>query len=162
KLIFGFNGLIESIFTADHGSVKKYKGMKENYVPILEQWENENWSIVSEIHEGALNFVKGIKSYLDYSNSLISKEAAFAGLNNLLINPSLNEVKSFQDIIFYDSYYKKLVNFRGRLFYMKNFKSMLDDFEVSNWKIGFLKKLITIDIPIDKVYLFLMKLKEIH
>lgn len=162
KLIFGFNGLIESIFTADHGSVKKYNGMKENYVPVLEQWENDNWSIISKIHEGALNFVKGIKNYLDYNGSSISSEAAFAGLNNLLTKPSLKDVQSFQDIIFYDSYYKKLVNFRGRLFYMKNFKTMLDDFGVSNWKIGFLKKLITIDIPIDKVYLFLMKLKESH
>lgn len=162
KLIFGFNGLIESIFTADHGSVKKYKEMNENYEPVLEEWENVNWSIISRIHEGALNFVQAIKNYLDDNITSISNEAAFAGLNNLLTKPSLKDVQSFQDIIFYDSYYKKLVNFRGRLFYMKNFKTMLDDFGVSNWKIGFLKKLITIDIPIDKVYLFLMKLKESH
>lgn len=74
KLIYGFNGLIESFFSANHGSTKRYK----NKIPILENWESDNWPIISRVHDGALQFCKDIHDEIKDGYYPLDKEFAFS------------------------------------------------------------------------------------
>lgn len=107
KLIYGFNGLIESFFSADHGSTKKYIDGK----PVLEEWESQNWPLISKVHEGALHFCKDCKASVEQGR--FSKQDAFSALWRFLTKPTKEEIESFGKIVFFDTYYEPLVRYSG-------------------------------------------------
>ena len=156
KLIFGFNGLIENFFTANHGSAKKYK----NACPVLEEWEKQNWPIISKVHEGALSYCMQVKNLIDHYSIKISAKEAFDKLHNLMVFPTKSDVDCLSKIVFYDAYYEPIVKYRGLAHYLVHPNTILKDFLSSDWKIGFLKKLFIFSegLP-SKIYLFMMKIK---
>lgn len=107
KLIYGFNGLIESFFSADHGSTKKYIDGK----PILEEWESQNWPLISKVHEGALQFCQDSKAFVEQRR--FGKQVAFSALWRFLTKPTKEEIESFGKIVFFDTYYEPLVKYSG-------------------------------------------------
>lgn len=151
KLIYGFNGLIESFFTANHGSCKNYKEGS----PILEEWESCNWNVINDIHNGALQFCSRIKSYLEYCN--FDKKESFSDLNRLMTHPRREEISLLGKIVFFDTYYEQLIKHSG-WYYIFHPKRILHDLTVSNWKIAFIKNIIQIDYA-DKIYKLIMKFK---
>lgn len=154
KLIYGFNGLIESFFSADHGSTKKYK----DSTPILEDWESENWPIISKVHEGALQFCEFAKGNIIEYGKILTPEEAFSPLLRFLTKPTQKEIEAFGKIVFFDTYYEPLIKYSGIFTYILHPKRILSDLMKSNWKIGFIKKLTKLPMS-DKIYLMLMKLK---
>lgn len=155
KLIYGFNGLIESFFSANHGSCKRYHDGQ----PELEPWESQNWPIIAKVHEGALEFCKDIKPILEEYGLTLSREDAFNGLQRFMTKPTKKEIKAFGKIIFFDTYYEPIIRIKhnggGYLLHPKDF---IKDFLASNWKIGFLKTFVKLPIA-DKLYLLMLKLK---
>lgn len=105
KLIYGFNGLIESFFSANHGSCKKYYDGK----PVLEPWESENWPIISKVQDGALQFCSDIAPILKKYELSIDRETAYKGLQRLMTKPDSEEIKAFGKIVFFDTYYEPIV-----------------------------------------------------
>lgn len=154
SLIYGFNGLIESFFSANHGSAKKY----ENGQPVLEEWESENWPIISKIQEGALQFCKDVKWLLDRYSMTIDSVEAYTCMQRLFVKPHKDEIKLLGKIVFFDTYYEPLIKFGRGLHYLMHPKDILKDLMASNWKIGFLKNLTGLWCA-DKIYLAIMKLK---
>ena len=154
RLIYGFNGLIESFFSANHGSTKNYLRRK----PVLEEWESENWPIISKVHEGALKFCEEAKESIIENGRILTLEEAFSPLLRFMIKPTQEEIDSFGKIVFFDTYYEPLVKFGGAVNYLLHPKRILTDLMASNWKIGFIKKLTNLSVS-DKIYLTLMKFK---
>lgn len=158
NMIFGFNGLIESFFTANHGSAKKYKKELKKYEVVLEDYEKENWEIISRMHSGALDFIKKAKSLYGFAGITLKPETAYSAAEKLFMNPSLFDIKELGKLVFYDVYYKKIVFYSGWKTYLRKPIKLYEDFMVSNWKIGYLKILTKI-LPPDKLYLLIIRLK---
>lgn len=154
NLVFGFNGLIESIFSADHGSTKQYQDGK----PMFEEWESINWPIISEIHKGALDFCTDISEYVEKYDLLINPQLAYESFHRLLTNPSSKEIKLLGSIVFYDSYYEPLVKTHKLSYYLGHPKTIYSDMMSSNWKLAFLKKVFKLKNPIW-FYRFLNRIK---
>lgn len=152
KLIYGFNGLIESFFTANHGSCKKYNKGE----PILEEWELGNWAIIEKIHDGALDFCRRISPYLANEEEL-SRNEAYSQIHRLMTKPKSKEISLLGKIIFYDTYFELLIK-HSKWHYMAHPFEVFHDLMSSNWKIAFIKNLLSVDFA-DKIYLMIMKFK---
>lgn len=153
NLIFGFNGLIESFFTANHGSTKKYVNGK----PVLDKTDLEDWDIIQKMHVGALDFLKMYNRIIPQCLSYLDDKIAYKNANRLFTKPTKSEVTSLGNIIFYDVYSHELITYHGLKFYLKHPKQMIVDMSCSNWKIGYLKRLFKISLPYDQLYLQIRK-----
>ncbi|MFR1827797.1 MAG: HAD-IA family hydrolase [Clostridium butyricum] len=150
NMVFSFCGLFESIFTADHGSVKEYYKNNNDIKPIFYNYEYEhNYKVISQIQKGALNFVE------DYQNSIIKN---FINLNCKIVSskilrfgnyPRKNELKLFKDLDFFDVKKGKMI---GEMKLFRNsFKELHNEFVISGWKVGFIKRVLYI-FPASKFY----------
>lgn len=152
QLIMGFNGLIETFFSAPYGSMKKYTfdGFE------LEEWgkESVNWSVVNLIHDGAIRYVKEKQS-----TEVFSYKESFYKLEQLFTNPTKDQIDLFKDIKFYDIYLEPLIKFKSWCFYIRNPKCLIRDFLSSNWKLGFIRKMFPKFISSKIVYKILLKLR---
>jgi len=139
NLVFGFNGLIELMFTANHGSAKKYIINNGKSECILEEDKGEYSQFVKEVQEGALEFI----DYVIKNNITlkISNKIAFTALEDLLSNPTIYECEILGDLYFYDAYFEKIIQFEDWKKLIKNPKRTLSNFLKSNWKIGFFRKM---------------------
>lgn len=152
--ILGGVGLVELMFTAPHGSVLGYKEKSGHVEPILDQIEytSDQQNNISIIQKGALDFIKDF-SKINYDLDMdISNEILIDKFIKLISSPSMREVEVFGDFLFYDygeSFLAKPPNFIKSLV---NPKEVLKDFRKSNWKIGYMKRLIKINLNYLKIY----------
>lgn len=154
KLIYGFNGLIESFFSANHGSTKKYSDEK----PVFEEWESENWPIINKVHDGAIAFCRKIKPLIDKFDVKIDCVEAYSELERIMCKPRMVDIELFNKLVFFDTYYEPLVRYSGLKSYILQPKRLLTDLLASNWKIGFLKKMTKSSFA-DRIYLLMERLK---
>lgn len=157
-LLFGFNGLIETFFSANHGSVKKYVNDGGKVIAVLEEWEKQNWRYISEIHQGALKFLKDYTT-LSFKNDKIKDDIAWEKMGELLINPNKEQLKIYGNLQFYDAYYEPLIKYQGIRKYLKNPLSFKEDLMNSNWKLGFIKSICGGILNSKRCYLILNKIK---
>lgn len=157
SFVFGFNGLIETFFSANHGSTKKYRNSNGVMEPVLERFESENIQIITDVHEGALDFISNVKSLI--GSFEYNVKYAYKNLERLLTKPRYSEVIKFSEIVFYDAYYQRLVQCKGMVYYIIHPKQLLKDFMNSNWKIGFLKQLFKIPLNFGNMYKLLQRMK---
>lgn len=160
SLVFSFNGLAETFFTAPHGSVKRYEELADGtYGPVFADKEIENEEAVLQIHNAALSFVHDYVSVTaELPLNSVRSSYAFANLERLLTMPTKREVGLLGNLWFYDASYDPLVCFEGKASYFKNPKKAAGDFLRSNWKAGFLAKLFG-PKGARRVYTMLMKVK---
>ena len=154
-LIFGFNGLIEYFFSANHGSIKKYLADGK---PEFEKFEEKDWIILSEMQNGAITFVEDASLTLGKLGIDILPESAYKAAEKLFLSPTMSDVDRLGNIMFYDVYYEKIVTYSGIKYYLRNPMKMYRDFMISNWKIGFIKRMFKI-FPPCIIYKLFIKLK---
>lgn len=162
-----FVGLFETIFLEQDGSVKKYVKAgnrvvveRYSYEYIIDGKPSDDIQKVRRIQKGAIDFVK--KAAEDEMLQLLScsPEEYFAGLRSVGENPSIKDMKLFGDISFYDEgIIEKLASPKSILFYVIHPRQMKNDFLKCRWKTGFLKRLLKVKMPYQKIYSFLLKLK---
>lgn len=154
EIINTFVAIVEFIFMARHGSVKK---IDKNGNPEMYEYEflnTEEDKIIENIQKGALRFVK------DFTNSKLSnyeftKEAILYDLISFGTTPELLDIKNFINVKFNDLEFKSIINYNGP--YKGNIKKIFEDFKESNWKIGFLKKIIKLNLNYYNLYKFFKK-----
>lgn len=156
--VFGFNGLIESFFTADHGSTKKYCESADGVGAVFELQENKENHSIWKFQEGALEFVKKFRDLTDGYKVRLSREDAYHRLEKLLTNPDKLEIEKFGEIEFFDIYTSKLINAKPLSTYIKNPKEIIRDFSKSDWKLGFIKKIF--HMPPRQTYRLIIEAKK--
>lgn len=157
-----FVGLFETLFLEQDGSVKRYhtdrNGVTVERYPY-EYFSNgvaqKEVSRVKKIQNGAEKFS------IDFSKSYTSKfidndnETMFSNLYEIGVEPSLKDVELFGSFEFFNNDTKVyLAKPKSIIHYLVNIKSLKKDMYDSQWKIGFLKKIIK--LKINYRYLFNM------
>ena len=147
-------GLFESLFLANHGSVRKYECKDNRIVPVLEPYEFitsdgrelQELHIIKEIQKAALDFIKGYCNCKYICCGFYNHVYYFEPLKSTLINPTGNEVEKLKKIPFHDTINVSLVED------VQNLKDFLHAFKNSVWKIGFLKNSIKMKLPYFSIY----------
>lgn len=144
SLVFSFNGLAETFFTAPHGSVRRYEKKDDGtYGPVFAETEVENADAVAEIQQGALRYAKDYAAGVGgLSLSPASSAYAFCDMERLLTTPTRDEVALFGSLWFYDASYDPLVCLGSATGYLRNPKQLARDFLRSNWKAGWLRSFV--------------------
>lgn len=152
-----FNSLFELIFSAQHGSVKKYTDDVDKIEFYPYEYENSNDKVkIVEFQKGAIDFVK------DFANSKLSNYIEFNkylstyDLFELGNYPSKEDIKMFENIDFFDDDTHKLIETKSLLFYALHLKQFKNEFHNAHWKPAFLRKLLKINLD---YYNFVYKYK---
>lgn len=143
-----FNSLFELLFSADHGTVIKYKN--EDTVEFAEyEYSKEQLKKIQKIQDGALDFISDFCETKYLKNINYSKEDITYNIFRLGNNPTYEDSKLFGDFLFLDSRISKISNYNGP--YFLDIKKMYSDFKISQWKIAFLRLLFKVNMPYEKI-----------
>lgn len=147
-----FNSLFELLFSADHGTVIKYRNDKEVDLGKYE-YSVEQLKKIQMIQAGALKFIEDISNNTLIKNIKYSVDDASYNIYNLGNNPTYIDSKKIGDFLFLDNKVSKISNYNGD--YLFKVKKLIDDFKLSQWKIAFLRLLFKIDLPYERICRFL-------
>ena len=164
-----FVGLFESLFLEQAGSVENYKRESNGKVVSnrypYEYLDNNKPTFelisVKKIQKGAIAFIKDVQHDFVLSNLLkFDSDELYQGIEQTGMQPSKEDLNLFANFHFYDEGRDdKLAAPAGLFSYMKHPKKLKEDFLVSRWKIGFMKKMFKLPLPYQKVYEQMRKLK---
>ncbi|MDM8203641.1 hypothetical protein QUW03_04565 [Faecalicoccus acidiformans] len=154
QLISSFRGVIETFFSAYHGSTDSYS--PNGAVFCKESVDFKTLEIIKNIHQGAIQLVQDVNRLL--LDMPLSANFVYYPMNQLLTKPTISEIKLFRDISFSDVTNKKLLPsdlsfFKLLLHPYKTYKLFMD----SDWRIGFLKQLFKLPLRYDSFMKFITK-----
>lgn len=165
----GFVGLFESLFLEQAGSVENYKRegndkVVSNRYPYEYLDDNKpTFELISvkKIQKGAIDFIKDVQHDFVLSNVLkFDSDELYQGIEQTGMQPNKEDLNLFADFHFYDEGRDdKLAAPAGLFSYMEHPKKLKEDFLVSRWKIGFMKKMFKLPLPYQKMYEQMRKLK---
>lgn len=148
-----FLNLFESFFLAQHGTTMYYQYNRNSYNPVLDKCEysKDEKDIFKKIQDGAFDFI------YDYNESNINAINFYPSISSLNIkklglNPSLKNVKLFGNINYLETKKYAFAKPKSIFYYIFHFKQLYIDFCNSSWKIGFLKRLLKINLNYYKLY----------
>lgn len=112
--------------------------------PILYEYNNDvdinnDLKKIEILQEGILDYVK---------NNVSGNDIDW----NIFIEPSKSDIKFLGNLPFFDANYSRLINSSDLIKYLTNPRKFKEDFYLSVWKIGFLKKIFKLQLPYYKVY----------
>ena len=159
KKVYSFMAIFETLFLAQHGSVKKYTS-SSNSVDFYEyEYENlETKNQIQELQDGALDFIKCIINNKLYDFIDFDPEELMTNLLKFALNPKLIDANKFGNLLFNENGIKKIAYHENMLYYIFHPKQFITDYKKSYWKIGFMKSIFKINISYDKIYFFLKKI----
>lgn len=155
-----FVGLFETLFLEQSGSVKKYVAIGEEVYAERYPYEYEingkptdDLMKVKKIQEGAIDFVKAASKDELLQILRCGPEEYFYGIYKTGTDPNMKDLKLLGDIHFYDEGIKrKLAAPNSIAYYFINPRQMKNDFLQCRWKTGFLKRMIKVNFPYQKIY----------
>jgi predicted HAD superfamily hydrolase len=162
-----FNGLIETLFLAQEGSTKKYK-ISENFsgvIPVLYEYEyltegeiSPEAKYVKDIQDGAIDFVREFGQSKSMKSLEFHSSAAFRNIYLTGTSPTRHDLKLFSHFRFFQEKIDFLAMPKHLFFYLVHPNELIKDLYYARWKIGFMKKLLKLPLPYDKLYYLLRKL----
>ena len=152
--ILNYSGLLEIIMMPNYGSVVGYKYEQNIIKPIFNKIEfsDNSLMIIQEIQKGILAFLENMKTS---KNKLeFDKNTVCSNLNLFASNPKLQYIKCLENLDFYDN---------GKTYHLIEpirITKIKENFINTKWKTAYLKKMLKINLPYDKIVIFLRKLKD--
>ncbi|UNL42963.1 glycosyltransferase [Ligilactobacillus agilis] len=163
-----FVGLFETLFLEQDGSVNNYYKVADTgivaakrlpYEYIVNGKETFEYKSVKEIQAGAMDFIGSVNNSI-LNNFDYSADCLFEGLRKTGQDPTKNDIEMFGNFRFYDEGEDEyLANPKSLMYYIFNIKDLKTDFLSSRWKTGFLKKLLKVKLPYEKMYEWLLRFK---
>lgn len=158
-----FVGLFETLFLEQGGSVKNYWNdngvIKANRLPY-EYLENgkptHEYQCVKEIQRGALDFIRKFGN----KEIMLSANILFEGLKQTGLESKKKDIEMFADFRFFDEGETQyLAKPQSMVHYLANMGELKKDFLLSRWKIGFMKRLLKLNLPYENLYRAMLKYK---
>ena len=94
------------------------------------------------IQNGALEYIKQNRTKIDIDNN-----SCLRNLFRVMLKPNCMEAELLGNIEFVDDKCKYIAKPKKMLEYIPNIKLFIIDFKESNWRIGFLKRLLKVVLP---------------
>lgn len=156
-----FVGLFETLFLEQAGSVKNYveengviKGNRIEYEYMQDGKPTYELQCVRKIQAGALDFVKKLRG-MDIN---LSADTLFAGIEETGLRPTKEVLNLFANFKFFDEgEMNYLAKPRSIFYYIAHIKALKKDLLLSRWKIGFMKRLLKLNIDYYALYELLKK-----
>lgn len=159
-----FNSIVEMMFTADHGSTKKYQEIEGKIAPFFSGWEYENYKSdyesIRACQKGAMAFIEDMERAKQHFTFYSDPSFAFTNLERLGCFPSERMAAGFGDLHFEDGIVSYVAKTKGNSYYVSRPKALWLDFRDSWWKAGFLTRCFGDDFPSYDCYLLLRKIRN--
>ena len=162
-----FVGLFETLFLEQGGSVKRYK--KENGRVVAERYPyeyfkdgkpTEDYLKIKETQHGAIDFVSIASEDPLLSEFKYKPVELFYGIYKTGTDPNSYDLRLFADMEFYDEgIIQKLAAPKSIVHYALHSGDLKNDFLRCRWKTGFMKRLLKANLPYQKMYLVLQRLR---
>lgn len=165
ELESAYIGLIETMFLEQRGSVKNYTQKENSTIANRYDYEYMNNDVLMEeainvdfIQKGALQFS------MDYKSSVLSEfirndnKIMYNNIHAVGTNPIYKNIKQFGKFQFFncgDKVY--LAHPNSFLYYVLHIKELKRDLFNSQWKIGFIKALLKLNLPYMTIFKILRK-----
>lgn len=155
----GFNGLLEQVFSAFHGTTKGYNIQNGFVKPIIDELELNDTMLenVKNIQENALSFVINFNENQYYKLCDFEIDDLFINFYKVGTMPTLKQIKEFNSFEGKNIEISKLIQAKPIFYYLFNCRKFKSDLLNSGWKIGFLKKCFKIRLPYLKIFKKLQK-----
>lgn len=158
-----FVGLFETLFLEQDGSVKNYietngviKGNRLDYEYVQNGEPTHELKCVQRIQVGALDFVKRFGN----KNIHLPATILFKGIEETGLRPTKKDLKLFADFRFFDEGETHcLANPKSLFIYALHIKEFKKDFLLSRWKIGFMKRMMKLNLPYENMYRYMLRFK---
>lgn len=142
--LHNFINIFEFLFLAQHGSVKCYKDDVEKvefYKYEYAGMDEEKYA--KAIQNSALKFIKEQRA--------VNENESIDTFINFFIKPNYETSKKFGNIKFNDDDFRYIAKPKSIIRYVFDLKKFKNDFINSSWRIGFLKRMLVIPLPYDKI-----------
>lgn len=164
-----FVGLFESLFLEQAGSVESYK-LENNgkivsnrypYEYLINKKSTFELMSVRKIQKGAIDFIKDARQDFILSKLLkFDSNELYQGIEQTGMQPNKEDLKLFADFHFYDEGRDdRLAAPRSVFTYIKKPRKLKEDFLISRWKIGFMKRIFKIKLPYQNIYKYMQRFK---
>ncbi len=152
-VFLNFSGLFESFFMTNHGSLKKYTKEEPGFELYDNEYKSNEGRIISEIdaietiQKSAIGFVKDFCKVKTGTVPPLTHDDCVYNAINIGLYPSLELVQTIGDFRFYNPNLSYLAR-------SKNNKVCFNELIETNWRIGYLKRYLKLNIN----YYFLSKI----
>ena len=114
------------------------------------------YQCVKEIQRGALDFIKKFGN----KEIALSANILFEGLKQTGLEPKKKDIEMFADFRFFDEGETQyLAKPKSMIYYLTHVRELKNDFLLSRWKIGFMKRLFKLKLPYENLYKAMLKYK---
>lgn len=158
-----FTSIFEMMFTADHGSVRKFALSQERVEPVLEPFEYDGnqskgeFMIVKKIQNGALRFIEDVvrqpKFAIEWSACSVFHNMILLGNGpDYRASCMFGDIKRLEDNVTYIAKPSK-----SMVYYLLHPLTLKRELAVNPWKIGFFRRGCKVDFPYYEVYAVMRK-----
>lgn len=152
-----YNSVFETMFLADHGSLKKYDLIGNKVEFVFKEYENKNnIDLIKRYQKGAIDFCN-----MFVKLDLPIKEINIIDIiNDFGTNPNLEDALNWGNISFESGTSQNFIaKSQNRFKYLIRPDLFLKDLTTSYWKIGFLKNVFHINMNYNRLYDLLRRIR---
>ena len=154
-----FKGLLEFLFSANHGTTLKFEIQSDMVKPILAFYEYSGehnliiqGELLNSIRQAALQFIKDFKNSGLNGNLIIDAKSGFNNLQTIGLKPVLKDVNYLGDFVFVDQNVNALAKPQSFGYYICHPQKFKYDLLASRWKVGFMKRFMK--LPFNYYYIY--------
>ena len=160
-----FIGIFETLFLAPHGSVWRFELENGTARPVFEDYEYDDpegqlideKALVRGHQAGALELVGYIHDVFGKNAPVVDPETAIYRLKRLGQAPTLREARTWGDVRFFNSGVLYLARPKKLRTYLAHPKALTRDFLALGWHIGFMRRLLLLPLPYDRIFELMRK-----
>lgn len=159
--------IFEAQFLKPKGSLKKFEKRSEGDIaPVFEEFEYKDDAkklideiyIIDQYQAGAIEFVGYMKKAFPPNSFSAGYGAAAHDFERLRTRPTLKEAAIWGKFRYINYTTGYLANPRSVFYYIVHPRKFFSDIHACGWRIGFLKRLLKLPLPYEKLYLMLKKI----
>jgi len=162
-----FVGLFETLFLEQGGSVKNYVLKDDKVVANRYEYEyfingqpTDEYLKVQKIQNSAMLFVNVASKDETLNLFKYSADDMFNVIRKIGANPNKDDINLFADFSFFDEgETHKLANPKSIAHYALHIREFKKDFLMCRWKTGFIKRILRIKLPYEKMYNLMLRYK---
>lgn len=161
-----FVPIFESVFLAQHGSVRCFQEVNGHVEPVLYPYEYEQAGenktneigVIRSYQDGALKVIRTAGAFCDRSGFRLSPELSFARMARMGTAPTLKEAKLWGEFRVSDMVTTVMARPGGIRKILRDPSGFKKDFMLSGWKIGLMRRLLRLPLPYNRMYLWMQKM----